>query len=108
MRGGLGGCPPMDFFPRGGGGAARLVMRSKAGYQGKQSFLLDSVRSRASSTSAHAMTWLVLALPPAGVLLGLFAAWELYVAVSGINAVTLPPPSRILEVAIDNRRPLAS
>jgi ABC-type nitrate/sulfonate/bicarbonate transport system permease component len=52
-------------------------------------------------------TWLGLVLPPAGVLLALFVAWELYVAASGINAVTLPPPSRVLESAWINRAALA-
>lgn len=47
--------------------------------------------------------WVAAGLPPAAVLAGLFVAWELYVEASGINAVTLPAPSRILDGAISNR-----
>jgi ABC-type nitrate/sulfonate/bicarbonate transport system permease component len=36
-------------------------------------------------------------LPPLAVLIGLVAAWELYVELSGINPVTLPAPSRVVE-----------
>jgi ABC-type nitrate/sulfonate/bicarbonate transport system permease component len=52
---------------------------------------------------AEAADKLALVLPPAAVLFGLFAAWEAYVAFSDINAVTLPAPSRILDVAWINR-----
>src|SRR5688500_11090157 len=41
--------------------------------------------------------WLVAALPPALLLVLLLAAWQLYVELSGINAVTLPAPSRVFE-----------
>ncbi|MGE0057993.1 MAG: ABC transporter permease [Dehalococcoidia bacterium] len=53
----------------------------------------------AASTSAgtRASAWLIAALPPLLLLLALFAAWEFYVELSGINAVTLPAPSRVLE-----------
>jgi ABC-type nitrate/sulfonate/bicarbonate transport system permease component len=47
--------------------------------------------------------WLATALPPAAVLAGLFVAWELYVEFSGISAVTLPAPSRIIQSAFANR-----
>jgi ABC-type nitrate/sulfonate/bicarbonate transport system permease component len=43
------------------------------------------------------------ALSPALLLATLFAAWELYVKLSGISPVTLPAPSRIAEVAYENR-----
>jgi len=45
----------------------------------------------------------VVALPPLAVLVALFAAWEIYVAASGISRVTLPPPSHIFESAVRNR-----
>lgn len=47
--------------------------------------------------------WLPAALPPLAVLAGLFLAWELYVELSGINPVTLPAPSRIIENGFANR-----
>jgi ABC-type nitrate/sulfonate/bicarbonate transport system permease component len=50
--------------------------------------------------------WLTNAVPPAVILLALFALWELYVALSGINAVTLPAPSRILEGGWEQREAL--
>ena len=68
----------------------------------------EQTTARRIDALSRAREWLVVALPPALVLLGLFAVWELYVALSGINAVTLPPPSRVLEVSIDNRGALAS
>ncbi len=43
------------------------------------------------------------ALPPLAVLVGLFAAWEIYVEASGISRVTLPAPSQILESAERNK-----
>jgi len=43
------------------------------------------------------------ALPPLAVLVALFAGWEIYVAASGINRVTLPAPSHIFEAALRNR-----
>jgi ABC-type nitrate/sulfonate/bicarbonate transport system permease component len=43
------------------------------------------------------------ALPPLAVLVALFAAWEIYVAASGINRVTLPAPSQVFEAALRNR-----
>jgi ABC-type nitrate/sulfonate/bicarbonate transport system permease component len=64
--------------------------------------------ARRLDLTGRAGRWLAMALPPALVLLGLLAAWELYVAVSEINAVTLPPPSRVIEVSLDNRGALAS
>jgi ABC-type nitrate/sulfonate/bicarbonate transport system permease component len=50
--------------------------------------------------------WLAAALPPAGVLALLFLIWEGYVAASGINAATLPAPSRILESGWGSREVL--
>jgi ABC-type nitrate/sulfonate/bicarbonate transport system permease component len=53
-----------------------------------------------------AASFIVAAFPPA-VLLGLLVlAWEAYVALSGINAVTLPAPSRILDAGWTNREAL--
>jgi len=46
-------------------------------------------------------------VPPALIVLALFGAWELYVELSGINRVTLPAPSRVLEAAWRNRDLLA-
>ena len=45
----------------------------------------------------------LVALPPLAVLVALFVAWEVYVAASGINRVTLPAPSQIFEAAMRNR-----
>lgn len=50
-----------------------------------------------ASAWSRALGWLVAALPPLLLLLALFFAWELYVEFSGINAVTLPAPSRVIE-----------
>jgi ABC-type nitrate/sulfonate/bicarbonate transport system permease component len=47
--------------------------------------------------------WTATVLPPIAILAGLFLAWELYVELSGINAVTLPAPSRVVEAAWRNR-----
>jgi ABC-type nitrate/sulfonate/bicarbonate transport system permease component len=46
-------------------------------------------------------------VPPLLIVLGLFAAWELYVELSGISRVTLPAPSRVFEAAWRNRDVLA-
>jgi ABC-type nitrate/sulfonate/bicarbonate transport system permease component len=46
-------------------------------------------------------------LPPVLIVLALFGIWELYVELSGIDRVTLPAPSRILEVGWRNRDLLA-
>jgi ABC-type nitrate/sulfonate/bicarbonate transport system permease component len=48
-------------------------------------------------------SWLVIALPPLVLLIGLFAAWEAYVAAADVNVVTLPAPSRILDAAYTQR-----
>jgi ABC-type nitrate/sulfonate/bicarbonate transport system permease component len=48
-------------------------------------------------------SFLANALPPLAVLIALFAAWEIYVSVSGVNVVTLPAPSRILDAGYANR-----
>lgn len=55
------------------------------------------------SASARTGAWLAAVLPPALVLVGLFLIWEGYVALSGIDAVTLPAPSRVLESALRSR-----
>jgi ABC-type nitrate/sulfonate/bicarbonate transport system permease component len=64
-------------------------------------------RSAASSPVERLADGLIAAVPPLAVVLGLFAAWEAYVALSGINAVTLPAPSRIVDAGWANRGPLA-
>ena len=46
-------------------------------------------------------------VPPLLIILALFAAWELYVELTGISRVTLPAPSRVLEAAWRNRDVLA-
>ena len=46
-------------------------------------------------------------VPPLLIVLALFGAWELYVELSGIDRVTLPAPSRVLEAAWRNRDLLA-
>ncbi len=51
------------------------------------------------NVAESAASFAVNALPPLAVLVALFAAWELYVAASDVNAVTLPAPSRILDAA---------
>jgi len=47
--------------------------------------------------------WTAVVVPPLLILIAVFAAWELYVELSGINRVTLPPPSRVAEAAWRNR-----
>ena len=42
-------------------------------------------------------------LPPVAVVVALVIAWEAYVGLSGINPVTLPAPSRIIESGLANR-----
>jgi ABC-type nitrate/sulfonate/bicarbonate transport system permease component len=49
------------------------------------------------SSPSRAASWILALIPPLLLLVALFAAWELYVELSGINAVTLPAPSRIVE-----------
>ena len=46
-------------------------------------------------------------VPPLLIVLGLFLIWELYVELSGIDRVTLPAPSRVLESGWRNRDLLA-
>lgn len=46
-------------------------------------------------------------IPPLVIIAGLFVAWEIYVELSGIDRVTLPAPSRVLEAAWRNRDVLA-
>lgn len=50
---------------------------------------------------------LLYALPSLLIVAGLFVAWEVYVELSGISRVTLPAPSRVLEVGWRNREVLA-
>ena len=52
---------------------------------------------------SRTVSFLADALPPLAVLVTLFAVWQLYVDLSGINAVTLPAPSRVFESALRNR-----
>ena len=47
--------------------------------------------------------WTAVVVPPLLILIAVFAAWEIYVELSGINRVTLPPPSRVAEAAWRNR-----
>jgi ABC-type nitrate/sulfonate/bicarbonate transport system permease component len=56
--------------------------------------------------SARLADWTARALPPLAVLAALFVAWEVYVELSGINPVTLPGPSRILDAAITHHATL--
>jgi ABC-type nitrate/sulfonate/bicarbonate transport system permease component len=53
--------------------------------------------------AARAASGAALALPPLFVLVAVVAAWQAYVDLSGINAVTLPSPGRVAEGAIANR-----
>ena len=55
------------------------------------------------SRLAPADAWLLAMLPAIAVVLALFVAWEVYVELSGINPVTLPAPSRIVETGWLNR-----
>jgi ABC-type nitrate/sulfonate/bicarbonate transport system permease component len=48
-------------------------------------------------------SWTAMVVPPLVILVAVFGAWELYVELSGINRVTLPPPSRVAEAAWRNR-----
>ncbi|HEX5368534.1 MAG TPA: ABC transporter permease [Dehalococcoidia bacterium] len=64
----------------------------------------SSPATRGSNRLAgRALAFLGTALPPLAVLVGLFLAWQLYVDLSGINAVTLPSPSRVFESGYRNR-----
>jgi ABC-type nitrate/sulfonate/bicarbonate transport system permease component len=56
-----------------------------------------------SQPAQRVALFLVAALPPLGVLVALFTAWEVYVALSDVSAVTLPAPSRIFESGFRNR-----
>jgi NitT/TauT family transport system permease protein len=60
-------------------------------------------QSRAVDAFERLTGFVIDALPPLVVLVGLFAAWEFYVAASGINRVTLPAPSEIFSAAVKNR-----
>lgn len=51
-------------------------------------------------------SWLTTTLPPLAIIAAFFAAWELYVELSGINAVTLPAPSRVAEAGWRARQAL--
>jgi ABC-type nitrate/sulfonate/bicarbonate transport system permease component len=55
-----------------------------------------------------AVTRLSALLPPLVLLAAFFLAWQLYVEFSGINRVTLPAPSRVLESGWRARSALAS
>ena len=56
-----------------------------------------STASEVEGFASRSTGWLIAALPPLLLIALFFAAWEGYVALSGINAVTLPPPSRVAE-----------
>jgi len=64
--------------------------------QNHDQYLWRSIAERAASFT-------LAAGPPLAVLVALFGAWEIYVSASGINAVTLPAPSRIFDAAVLNR-----
>jgi ABC-type nitrate/sulfonate/bicarbonate transport system permease component len=74
-----------------------------------QTSVLGSLRDESGlgrRIAEKAASFVAAAFPPV-VLLGLlFLAWEVYVAVSGINPVTLPAPSRILDAGWTNRAAL--
>ncbi len=53
--------------------------------------------------AARARQGLFAVLPPLAVVVLLLAAWQAYVEASGIDAVTLPSPSRIAEAGFRNR-----
>jgi len=57
--------------------------------------------------TARAGVTAINVVPPMLIVLSLFGVWELYVELSGINRVTLPAPSRVLEAAWRNRDLLA-
>ena len=67
-----------------------------------------SLAARGSGALARLAGWAWLALPPAAVLASLFALWEAYVELSGIDPVTLPAPSRILDAGWASRDALWS
>ena len=62
-----------------------------------------AVAAAQTSLVARVADWTARALPPLAVLAALFVAWELYVALSDINPVTLPAPSRIFDAGIAHR-----
>jgi ABC-type nitrate/sulfonate/bicarbonate transport system permease component len=64
--------------------------------------------SSSAAPAGRAAGWLLAAIPPLLLVAALFAAWELYVELSGINAVTLPAPSRVLESGWRARSTLGS
>jgi ABC-type nitrate/sulfonate/bicarbonate transport system permease component len=66
------------------------------------------VRSARRLPVAGIGDWAGRALPPLAVLALLLLAWEAYVDVSGIAAVTLPAPSRIAEAGFNHRDELWS
>ena len=68
----------------------------------------DAPSPHMHSLAARLPGWAAAALPPLGVLVALFAAWEAYVELSGIHAVTLPAPSRIFDSGLTHRDALWS
>ena len=53
--------------------------------------------------SSRILSTTAAVLPPLLVVAALVIAWEAYVGLSGINAVTLPAPSRIVDSGLTNR-----
>ena len=68
---------------------------------------MNSVDAPQPGFGARAGITALNVVPPLMIIIGLFGAWELYVELSGISAVTLPAPSRIFEAAWRNRDILA-
>jgi ABC-type nitrate/sulfonate/bicarbonate transport system permease component len=60
-------------------------------------------RGWARTIADGATSFASTALPPLALLIGLFVAWEVYVAASDVNVVTLPAPSRILDSGYAHR-----
>jgi ABC-type nitrate/sulfonate/bicarbonate transport system permease component len=67
---------------------------------------LQDESGRGRGIPERAASVVAAALPPLLLLGLLFLAWEVYVAVSGINSVTLPAPSQVLDAGWANRATL--
>jgi ABC-type nitrate/sulfonate/bicarbonate transport system permease component len=67
---------------------------------------LQDESGRGRGIPERAASVVAAAFPPLLLLGLLFLAWEVYVAVSGINSVTLPAPSQVLDAGWANRATL--
>jgi ABC-type nitrate/sulfonate/bicarbonate transport system permease component len=84
-------------------GIGRPVDAVSAEPVSRQALASSAERGLARDVRERLGRFALVALPPLAVLVALFVAWEVYVAASGINRVTLPAPSQIFEAALRNR-----